>query len=154
MNYWLFKTEPNVFSIEDLKNSPRKTTFWEGVRNYQARNFLRDSIQKDDLVLFYHSQVKPIGIVGIAKITKPSYPDPNAFDPNSRYFDPKSKIESPTWYGVDVTYVSEFHRTITLQEIKSTKGLEEMMVAQKGSRLSIQPVQKKEYDIILKLAEK
>lgn len=154
MNYWLFKTEPNVFSIEDLKNSPRKTTFWEGVRNYQARNFLRDSIQKDDLVLFYHSRVEPIGIIGIAKVTKSGYPDPHAFDPNSDYFDPKSKIESPTWYGVDVTYVKEFSRTITLKEIKTIKGLEEMMVAQKGSRLSIQPVRKKEYDTILKLAEK
>lgn len=152
MNYWLFKSEPNVFSLEDLKNSPKKTSFWEGVRNYQARNFLRDEIQKDDLVLFYHSRVEPIGVVGIAIVTKSGYPDPYAFDPQHKYFDPKSKKEKPTWYGVDVKFREEFPRCVTLKEIKAHKGLADMMVAQKGARLSIQPVKEKEFEIIRKLA--
>ena len=154
MQYWLFKTEPNVFSIDDLRNSPKSTSFWEGVRNYQARNLLRDTIQKNDLVFIYHSRVEPLGVVGIAKITKSGYPDPFAFEPSHKYFDPKSKKESPTWYGVDVTLVEIFPRTVTLKEIKETKGLEKMMVAQKGARLSIQPVSEKEFKIIQKLSAK
>ncbi|NCN09868.1 MAG: EVE domain-containing protein [Leptospira sp.] len=154
MQYWLFKTEPNVFSIDDLRASPRSTSFWEGVRNYQARNLLRDTIQKNDLVFIYHSRVEPLGVVGIAKITKSGYPDPFAFEPSHKYFDPKSKKESPTWYGVDVTLVEIFPRTVTLKEIKETKGLEKMMVAQKGARLSIQPVSEKEFKIIQKLSAK
>ena len=122
MQYWLFKTEPNVFSIDDLRASPRSTSFWEGVRNYQARNLLRDTIQKNDLVFIYHSRVEPLGVVGIAKITKSGYPDPFAFEPSHKYFDPKSKKESPTWYGVDVTLVEIFPRTVTLKEIKETKA--------------------------------
>lgn len=152
MKYWLFKSEPNVFSLDDLKNSPKKTSFWEGVRNYQARNFLRDEVKKGDLVLFYHSRVEPIGVVGIAKITKDGYPDTYAFDPNHKYFDPKSKKENPTWYGVDVTFLEEFPRCVSLKEIKETKTLSKMMVAQKGARLSIQPVTEKEFEIVKKLA--
>jgi predicted RNA-binding protein with PUA-like domain len=151
MRYWLFKTEPNVFSIDDLKNSPKKTCFWEGVRNYQARNFLRDDVKKGDLVLFYHSRVEPIGVVGIARVTKDGYPDPYAFDPQHKYFDPKSKPESPTWYGVDVQFLEKWERTITLQEIKSNPLLAAMVVAQKGARLSIQPVTEEEYKIICEM---
>lgn len=154
MQYWLFKTEPNVFSIDDLKNSPKATCFWEGVRNYQARNLLRDSIQKEDLVFIYHSRIEPLGIVGIAKVTKAGYPDPFAFDKNHKYFDPKSKLEAPTWYGVEVTFVEKFSRTITLKEMKETTGLDKMMLTQKGSRLSIQPVSEKEFKIIQKLVVK
>lgn len=154
MRYWLFKSEPNVFSIDDLKNSPKKTSFWEGVRNYQARNFLRDGVKKGDLVLFYHSRVEPIGIVGLARITKDGYPDPFAFDPQHKYFDPKSKLESPTWYGVDVQFVEKWARTITLQEIKKNPLLEKMMVVQKGARLSIQPVAEKEFQKIMEMKQK
>ncbi|WCL49958.1 EVE domain-containing protein [Leptospira sp. GIMC2001] len=153
MNYWLFKTEPNVFSIEDLKNSPNKTCFWEGVRNYQARNLLRDDIKKGDSVLFYHSRVEPIGIVGLAVVTKAGYPDKFAFEPSHKYFDPKSKPENPTWYGVDVKYVRHFPRVLTLTELKANKELSKMVLTQKGSRLSIQPVTESEYNTILDLSK-
>lgn len=152
MNYWLFKTEPNVFSIEDLKKAPKKTTFWEGVRNYQARNYLRDQIKKGDLVLFYHSRIEPIGVVGIARVTKEAYPDPFALDPSHKYYDPKSTPEKPIWYGVEITLEEEFPRCVSLKELKSTPGLENMVVVQKGSRLSIQPVTAKEFQIVRKLA--
>lgn len=153
MNYWLFKSEPNVFSWDDLENSPRKTSFWEGVRNYQARNYLRDQVKTGDLVLFYHSRVEPIGIVGVAEITRAGYPDAFAFDPNHKYYDPKSKKENPTWYGVDVTAKLPFPRVITLAEIKKNPALSTMVLVQKGSRLSIQPVTKKEFATICRMAE-
>ncbi len=150
MNFWLFKSEPSVYSIDDLKRD--KHTPWEGVRNYQARNFLRDTVKNGDLVLFYHSNAEPPGVAGIGKIVKEGYVDPHAFDPKSKYFDEKSKKDNPAWYLVDVGFVEKFSQIISLQTLKETKGLEEMMVTKRGARLSIQPVTKQEWDIVLKLA--
>ena len=153
MNYWLMKSEPDVFSIDDLAASPKKTTHWDGVRNYQARNSMRDDMKKGDLVLFYHSNAKPPGIVGIATVAKESYPDFTAFDPDDKHFDPKSKQESPTWYMVDVKLVKKFKHPLSLPDLKEVKALEGMVLLQKGSRLSVQPVTEKQYSTILKLAE-
>ncbi|MDZ4838154.1 MAG: EVE domain-containing protein [Candidatus Melainabacteria bacterium] len=150
MNFWLFKSEPSVYSIDDLKRD--KSTPWEGVRNYQARNFLRDTVKNGDLVLFYHSNAEPPGVAGIARIVKEGYFDPHAFDPKSKYFDEKSKKDNPAWYLVDVGFVEKFDQVISLPMLKGTKGLEEMMVTKRGARLSIQPVTKAEWDIVLKLA--
>ncbi len=150
--YWLFKNEPDCFSIDDLEKAPKQTTQWEGVRNYQARNFLRDDVQVGDGVFFYHSNAKPTGIVGVCEVVKAGYPDPTALDPNSEYFDPKSTTQDPRWYMVDVKLQRRLSETITLSSLKKTPGLENMMVTQKGSRLSIQPVRPAEWKIILKLA--
>lgn len=150
MNYWLFKSEPSVYSIDDLKRD--KSTPWEGVRNYQARNFLRDTVKDGDLVLFYHSNAEPPGVAGIGKIVKEGYVDPSAFDQKSKYFDEKSKKDNPAWYLVDVGFVQKFDQIISLSTLKATHGLEEMMVTKRGARLSIQPVTKQEWDIVLKLA--
>ncbi|TGK16601.1 EVE domain-containing protein [Leptospira kmetyi] len=152
MNYWLFKTEPDVFSIDDLHNAPSHIAPWEGVRNYQARNFLRDSIKKGDLVLFYHSRANPLSIVGIAEVVKPGYPDHFAFDPSHKYFDPKSKTENPTWYMVDIKFKKKFPEPVTMEEMKTHKALKNMVLLQKGSRLSIQPVSPAEFQYILGLA--
>lgn len=154
MNYWLMKSEPDVFSIDDLAAAPKKTTHWDGVRNYQARNYMRDDMKKGDLVFFYHSNAKPPGIAGIATIAKESYPDFTAFDPADKHFDPKSKQESPTWYMVDLKFVKKFDHLITLPELKKQKSLDGMALLQKGSRLSVQPVTKKQYEAILKMGEK
>ncbi|WP_016760104.1 EVE domain-containing protein [Leptospira weilii] len=152
MNHWLFKTEPDVFSIDDLHKAPSHIAPWEGVRNYQARNFLRDSIQKGDLVLFYHSRAKPLSIVGIAEVVKPGYPDHFAFDPSHKYFDPKSKPENPTWYMVDIKFKKKFPKPVTVEEMKTQKALKNMVLLQKGSRLSIQPVSPAEFQLVLGLA--
>ncbi|EKR63641.1 EVE domain protein [Leptospira weilii str. 2006001853] len=152
MNHWLFKTEPDVFSIDDLYNASSHIAPWEGVRNYQARNFLRDSIQKGDLVLFYHSRAKPLSIVGIAEVVKPGYPDHFAFDPSHKYFDPKSKPENPTWYMVDIKFKKKFPKPVTVEEMKTQKALKNMVLLQKGSRLSIQPVSPAEFQFVLGLA--
>lgn len=154
MNYWLMKSEPDCFSIDDLAKAPKKTTHWDGVRNYQARNFMRDDMKKGDLVLFYHSNAKPPGIAGVAKIVKESYPDFTAFDPNEKHFDPKSKQEDPRWFMVDIKLVKKFDNFLPLPDLKTVKALEGMVLLQKGSRLSVQPVTKKQYDTVLKLAEK
>ena len=150
MNYWLFKSEPSDFSLDDLKNSPKQTTLWEGIRNYQARNMLRDKVEVGDGVLFYHSQCKEVGVVGTAKVVKAAYPDPFQFDPNSRYYDPKSKQSDPRWVCVDIKFESELARTVSLKEIKADKKLSEMVLVKQG-RLSIQPVTKKEWNHIIKL---
>lgn len=150
MNFWLFKSEPSVYSIDDLKRD--KSTPWEGVRNYQARNFLRDTVKNGDLVLFYHSNAEPPGVAGIGKIVKEGYVDHFAFDPKSKYFDEKSKKDNPAWYLVDVGFVQKFDELVALPTLKATPGLEEMMVTKRGARLSIQPVTKQEWDIVLKLA--
>jgi len=150
--YWLMKSEPDVFSLSDLERAPGRTTGWEGVRNYQARNYLRDQFKTGDRVLFYHSRVEPIGIQGVAEVVREAYPDPTAFDPSSRYFDPKSKVASPTWLQVDVRFVCAFPAPISLAQLKQTPGLERMMVVQKGSRLSVQPVSIEEWGIVLALA--
>jgi len=150
-NYWLLKSEPNTYSIDDLKNAPKKTDHWDGVRNYQARNFMRDDMKKGDLGFFYHSNCDVPGIVGVVEITKESYPDHTAFDPNSNYFDPKSDKENPRWFMVDVTFKKKFNGTISLQELKVVNGLEEMRLLKKGNRLSVMPVNPQEWKIILDL---
>jgi predicted RNA-binding protein with PUA-like domain len=151
MQYWLMKTEPDVFSWDDLKAAPRQTTCWEGVRNYQARNFMRDQMQVDDLVLFYHSNTKPQLIPGIARIARTAYPDHFAFDPASPYYDPKSLSTTPVWMMVDVQYVQDLTPPITLVELKQIPELAGMMLLQKGCRLSVQLVSAAEWEIICHL---
>ena len=151
MNTWLMKSEPDVFSLEDLRNSPRKTTKWEGVRNYQARNIMRDEMKKGDRVLFYHSNCKEPGIVGLAEIaSREAYPDECQFDPESPYHDPRASRENPRWLLVDVRYKKALKRPVTLKEIKEHPKLREMKVAQRGMRLSVQPVDDKHYRILEK----
>jgi len=147
MNYWLMKSEPDTYSIDDLITD--KTTQWEGVRNYQARNFMRDDMKIGDRVLFYHSNTKPPGIVGTATVCKEAYPDHFAWNPSSKYFDPKSTPENPRWMMVDVKFEQKFHRTISLEEMKNHPDLEGLLVIKKGMRLSIQPVEKKHFDILV-----
>lgn len=150
MKYWLIKTEPSAFSFEDLKNAPNQTTHWDGVRNYQARNFMRE-MKAGDLVLFYHSQLNPPEIVGIAKVVRTAYPDHTQFDSASNYFDPKSTPENPRWQMVDIRAHQAFESPITLTELRATPGLEEMVLLRKGSRLSVQPVTEEEWKIVLAL---
>lgn len=147
--YWLMKSEPDVYSIDDLEQ--QGWTHWEGVRNYQARNSMRDDMKIGDGVLFYHSNTKPPGVVGVAKVSKESYPDHTAFDKKSNYFDSKSCPEKPRWFMVDVAYVSTFKRNVSLNELKEVPGLEEMLVIRKGMRLSVQEVSKEEFQIVKKL---
>jgi len=151
-NYWLVKSEPTVFSIDDLYSSPNQTTCWDGVRNYQARNFLRDQMQIGDFVLFYHSNATPPAVVGLAKVVSQSYPDFTAFDENSDYFDPKSKKESPTWMMVDLQFAEKFNNPLSLESLKNAPGLRNMTLLQKGSRLSVQPVSPQEFELIIQLA--
>ncbi|MDF1545557.1 MAG: EVE domain-containing protein [bacterium] len=146
--YWLFKSEPGCFSIHDLASEPRRTTSWDGVRNYQARNMLRDEIKKGDGVFFYNSNCKLIGIAGICEVVKEGYPDHTAMDPDGQHFDPKVSKENPIWYMVDVKLKEIFGEVIPLTRLKETAGLENMVVTQRGSRLSIQPVTAKEWKII------
>ena len=151
MNYWLMKSEPDVFSIDDLKNRLKQIEPWEGVRNYQARNMLRDEVKKGDLAFFYHSSCEVPGIIGIMEIVKESYPDPAAFIPEHKYYDPKSKPEKPVWYLVDVKFLRKFKRVIPLTELRNKKPLQNMQLLQKGNRLSVMPVTKKEWNCILSL---
>ena len=151
MKYWLMKSEPNVFSIQDLQQCPNQTEPWDGIRNYQARNFMRDEMRIGDRVLFYHSNINP-SIVGPAQIASEPYPDATAWDPNSKYFDPKSPPENPRWILVDVTFESEFPRPLLLAELRETPGLEDMLLLRKGQRLSIQPVTEAEFQVVLALA--
>ncbi|MEQ8288349.1 MAG: EVE domain-containing protein [Gammaproteobacteria bacterium] len=151
MKYWLMKSEPSEFSIDDLKNRPKKTEPWDGVRNYQARNMMRDEMKKGDLVFFYHSNCEEPGIVGIMTVAKEGYPDHTAFDPDDKHFDPKSDPDNPRWFYVDVKYKRKLGRTITLTELREHKPLQKMKLLQKGNRLSIMPVSKKEWDYILGL---
>jgi predicted RNA-binding protein with PUA-like domain len=150
--YWLFKTEPTTFSFEDLMKAPGRTTAWDGVRNFQARNSLRDKVKPGDLVFIYHSSADPTGIAGIAEVVRGGYPDPTAFDPKDPHYDPKSKPDAPSWYLVDVRAVKPLPRFITLDELRKVKGLEKMVLLQRGSRLSIQPVRPDEWEIITSLA--
>ncbi len=147
---WLMKSEPDVFSLDDLKNSEKKTTPWDGIRNYQARNFMRDSMKKGDVVLFYHSNCKVPGIVGLAEISsKAAYPDPTQFHAKSNYYDPKSDPDNPRWLLVDVRYKKKLRNPVSLKEIKAHPELQNMKVAQRGMRLSIQPVEEKHFEIII-----
>ena len=150
--YWLLKTEPSTFSFDDLWNAPKRTTFWDGVRNFQARNTMRDLMKPGDLVFIYHSSTDPTGIAGIAEVVKGGYPDPTAFDPKDSHYDPKSKRESPSWFGVEVKAVKRLPEIITLERLRKTKGLEKMVLLQKGSRLSVQPVRADEWQVISRLA--
>ena len=153
MKYWLMKTEPNVFSWDDLQKMPGQTTPWEGVRNYQARNFIRDEMKIGDRILFYHSNIKPQSIMGIATIAREAYPDSFAFDPSSPYYDSKSSPESPRWLMVDVQFESAFDPPITLDELKELRSpeLEDMMLLQKGCRLSVQPVTAQQWQTVCHL---
>ena len=149
-NYWLFKAEPHIYGIDHLNAAPKKTGRWDGIRNYQARNFLRDQVALGDEVFIYHSSCKNVGIVGTAKVVKTAYPDPTQFDPESDSYDPKSTQESPRWVSVDIQVTQTFPRIIPLAEIKAQSQLEDMVLV-KQSRLSTQPVTKAEWNFILKL---
>ena len=145
--YWLVKSEPNAYSFSDLQNEPHQTTEWDGVRNYQARNILRDDMKVGDGVLFYHSNSKPSAIIGTAIVVREGYPDDTAWDPQSDHPDPKSTIENPIWYMVDIQADTEFTRVLPLSEIKATPTLQAMALV-KNSRLSVQPVTETEWLII------
>lgn len=144
--YWLMKSEPDVFSIEHLKKN--KTTLWEGVRNYQARNFMMNDMNVGDEVLFYHSNAEPSGIAGLASISKTAIPDPTQFDKKSEYFDPKATKEKPIWFCVEVKYQKNIKSFLSLSELKKTDALANMLVIKKGQRLSIQPVEYKDFNYI------
>jgi len=150
--YWLMKCEPAAYTIDDLARDGR--TSWEGVRNYQARNFMRDQMQVGDGVLFYASNADPSGITGLAEIVRAGYPDRFAWTRGHKYYDPASDESVPVWYMVDVGFVERFANPVPLEVLKSTKGLESMMVTQKGSRLSVQPATRDEYDIVTRLGGK
>ena len=149
MKYWLIKSEPDVFSIDDLKKVKREP--WDGVRNYQARNFMMKEMKAGDLALFYHSNAKPPGVAGIAKVVGETYPDPSQFNKKSKYYDEKSPKDNPRWWLVDFQFVKKFKEEVPLDALKADKQLSEMMVCQKGTRLSITPVEAKHYKRVLKL---
>lgn len=152
VQYWLMKTEPTTYSVDDLAAESDKTTSWEGVRNYQARNLLRDDVHRGDRVLFYHSACKEPAVVATAIVSREGYPDSHAFDRRSKYHDEKSDPQNPTWFMVDIKLDKKFKQPVTLAQLRDEKALQEMVLLQKGSRLSVQPVKKKEFDRILKLA--
>lgn len=153
-NYWLLKTEPTTFSFDDLWKAPKRTTSWDGVRNFQARNMLRDGMKEGDLVFIYHSSTDPTGIVGIAEVVRSGYPDATQFDPKDSHFDPKSKKDSPSWYVVDVKAIEKFPEIVTLERMRGMKGLEDMVLLRKGSRLSVQPASASEWKAIVAEAKK
>jgi predicted RNA-binding protein with PUA-like domain len=151
MKYWLAKSEPGAYSIDDLARD--KKTAWEGVRNYQARNYMRDEMKLGDLVLFYHSSADPTGVAGIAKVVKQGYPDASAWRKGDDHFDEKSTPDKPTWFNVDLGFVERFPGVVTLQTLKSTAGLEDKMVTKRGARFSVQPVRESEFKIVRELAK-
>lgn len=146
--YWLMKSEPSCFSIDDLFAAPKQTSAWDGVRNYQARNFMRQDMRPNDLIFFYHSNCKPPGIVGIAEVVSEAYPDHTAFDPHSEHPDPKSTPDNPRWYMVDVRFVKKFTRMISLDELKRHPELSHMQLLRKGNRLSVLPVNQEDWEYI------
>ncbi len=150
-NYWLMKSEPNTYSIADLQRDQK--TCWEGVRNYQARNLMRDDMRVGDEVLFYHSSAKPAGVAGLARVCAAAYPDHTALDKKSKYYDEKATKDNPIWMMVDVEFVAAFPEIISLETIKSTAALSGILVAKRGMRLSVQPVEKKHFDFIRKMAK-
>ena len=152
--YWLVKSEPDSFSFDDLWSAPDRTTHWDGVRNYQARNLLRDEMKRGDRVLFYHSSCEPPAVVGVAEVVREGYPDFTAFDSAHEHFDPKTRESDPTWVMVDIRAVERFRRAVTLAELRGAAGLEKMALLQKGSRLSVQPVQPAEWEIVVKLGSR
>jgi len=153
MNHWLVKSEPDVFSIDDLARAPRRTTSWEGVRNFQARNFLR-AMRLGDRVLFYHSNATPPAVAGVVEVVREAYPDPTAWDPRSDYHDPRTTPDNPLWSMVDVRLVEIFPRTVPLEELRGVKALAGMELLRRGSRLSVQPVTAAEFRTIEKLARR
>ena len=147
--HWLLKSEPDAFSLEDLYRCPKRTDHWDGIRNYQARNYMRDGMKKGDEAFFYHSSCEVPGVVGIVRIVREAYPDHTAFDPSEKYHDPKSDPENPRWLMVDVKYVRKLKRTIPLAELKANPELEEFPLLRKGNRLSILPVEQRFWDAVL-----
>lgn len=154
MNYWLIKSEPDVFGLDDLKKAPGQKTAWEGVRNYQARNYMRDDMRVGDLAFFYHSNAKPPGIAGIAEVVSKPYADPSQFLSNNHYFDADSKPDAPRWLLVDFRYKQHLSRFLPLQELKEQLELDGMVLLRKGSRLSISPVEKRHWDYIVHLSNR
>lgn len=151
IQYWLMKTEPSTFSIDDLKR--QGFSDWEGVRNYQARNFMRDDMRIGDLALFYHSNAHPSGVVGICRICRESHPDYTSWDKNSVYYDPKASPDNPIWMMVEVEFVEKFPQVISIEELRKHPQLEGLRILEKGSRLSITPVEKKHFEFICKLSQ-
>lgn len=151
MNYWLMKSEPSCFSIDDLMKAKKQTTHWDGVRNYQARNMLRDQIKNGDQVFYYHSNAPETGIIGICEVVREGYPDFTAFEPDNDHYDPKSSEDNPRWFMVDIQYKKKFPDVLTLQMLKSCPELEGMRLLQKGNRLSVMPVDKSHWDFICAL---
>lgn len=151
--FWLVKSEPDVFSFSDLKQSKNQNTYWDGVRNYQARNFLRDEMKKGDLVLFYHSNADPLAVMGVCEVVKEGYPDHTQFDPDNDHYDPKADPKNPTWMMVDVKFKQEFKHPVTLDAIKSNSKLKNMKLIARGNRLSVMPVTKEEFDEIVKMGK-
>ena len=153
MNHWLLKSEPDSFSIDDLGKAPKQTTMWDGVRNFQARNMLRDSMKKDDLAFFYHSSCDVPGIAGIVSVVREGYPDVSAFDPKNHHYDADSNKDAPRWYAVDLKLVRKLERVITLDELRkyADKKLREFVLLRRGNRLSVMPVAKKDWDFVLGL---
>ena len=152
MRYWLMKSEPDVYSFDDLMKDKGRRTLWDGVRNYQARNFMRDEMKIGDRVLFYHSNAKPPGVAGIAEVVSKPYADPTQFDSASKYFDPKSDLENPRWILVDVKGVEHLPRFMSLEELRNAKKLAAMALLQRGQRLSVQSVTAVEYREVLRMA--
>lgn len=152
MQYWLMKSEPDVFGIDDLRENGARGTHWDGVRNYQARNFMRD-MEIGDQVLFYHSNCAQPGVVGMMKVIREAYPDHTAFDPEDPHYDPKSDPDKPRWFMVDVAYVQRFPRTVGLAEMRENKALSDMLILRRGNRLSITPVTAREWKTILRMGE-
>ncbi|MCC7410650.1 MAG: EVE domain-containing protein [Gammaproteobacteria bacterium] len=151
MSHWLLKSEPGVFSIDDLARAARKRTFWDGVRNYQARNYMRDGMRRGEQAFFYHSSCAQPGIAGVVEIVAAAVPDPTAFDPNHRHYDPNSDRAKPTWYGIEVRLKNKLARVITLEELKQHDALAGMPLLRRGNRLSVLPVGEDEWDYILAL---
>jgi len=154
MRHWLLKTEPGVFSFDDLLQAPDQTTGWGGIRNYQARNFLRDQMEEGDRVLIYHSSADPPVVAGLAEVVRRGYPDPTQFDPKDDHYDPESTPAAPRWYQVDVKAVRKLPREVSLEEIRRTKALAKMPLVQRGQRLSVQPVAPEEYALIVRMGSK
>lgn len=152
IKYWLMKTEPDSYSIDDLKRD--KTTSWDGVRNYQARNFIRDQMKVGDLVLFYHSSTEPPGVAGLAQISKSAYPDPTAWDPKNHHYDPKSDPAKPAWFMVDLKFVEKFPHLVSLEALRDNPKLKNLLVLKRGQRLSVQPVEKSDFEIVQKMGRK
>ena len=150
--YWLVKSEPSEYSIDDLRAEPDQIACWDGIRNYQARNFMRDEMTVGDGVLFYHSNASPPGVVGTATVAREAYPDHTQFDPGDPHYDPKATEDAPRWFMVDIRFEEAFPRLVPLSELKATPGLEELPLVRKGSRLSIMPVSTAEWEIIHRLA--